>query len=632
MSIDGLPDILALVTNLALGSPTMTRSILGLMALLVVTRTCAADEPRGFAGEWKTTLGPVTLSQNGDDVTGSLVFFKIPLKGKVKDQELALEYDEGKIHVKATWTIEASGNAFKGSLQASNGNRNVWNGWRPAPEVDQGKPADFSGLWLTDLGLMELTQEGTKVKGRYALRGTSSLEGDIKGGHLEFRIKAFRTGPGWFDLDARGTTLSGAGGTDGMAAWYGWDGRKADEFVRHVPLTAGSIVDGSTKGLLTYSVRTPEGYKPGESKKWPAIVLLHGSNMNAKAYVNTLASAWPDIARDYLLIGINGETPSALDSKQPAFNYTYVNYVGRSKFNGFPGTNRESPALVREALDDLKSVYPIKHYFVGGHSQGGFLTYSILMNSPEAIAGAFPISAGLIFQCEPSAYSDAALQTAQRKVPLAVVHGKNDPLVPFANGSYAHGLFLDADWPALRLFADDHAAHMFGRLPVGPAIRWLEVMASDDPQVLLGFAEQRLKESGHRDAIAAIRHAKNLSLDPQSSTRLTQLNKDINILCTAKAASFLAAIQANKDNSWVDDFLEFRDTFEFADAASEAMTAFNALRAKHEPPAQKAINEARGLFQQGRRDEGFAKATEVIQKYYGSSSYRLAKKWVAEKK
>ena len=36
--------------------------------------------------------------------------------------------------------------------------------------------------------------------------------------------------------------------------------------------------------------------------------------------------------------------------------------------------------------------------------------------------------------------------------------------------------------------------------------------------------------------------------------------------------------------------------------------------------ASKRIGEARGLFQQGRRDEGRAKAREIVEKYYASSS------------
>ncbi len=593
---------------------------------------CGAEQPKGFAGEWKTTMGPVTLEQSGNNVTGRIVFYGLPLKGTIKDKTLSVGYDERGSHVDATLELEPSGNEFKGTFKAANGYRGVWNGWRPDPEASKAAAADFSGLWLTDMGLMELTRDGSKVKGRYAFRGTSSIEGEAKGRHLEFHVKAFLTGPGWFDLDETGTSIAGAGGTDRMPGWYGWKGRKAPEYVRHAPLAAGKIIDGSTSGLLTYSVRAPEGYKAGDGKKWPAVVVLHGSNMNAKAYVNTLAVAWPDIARDYLILGINGETPSNLASDEPVFNYTYVNYVGRSTFGGFPGTDRESPALVHEALEELKRVYPIKHYFVGGHSQGGFLTYSLLMNSPEAIAGAFPISSAVIFQCEPSAYADAALKTAQRAVPLAIVHGKNDPMVAFDGGSYAYGLFLDAGWPAVRLFDDATAGHMFARLPVGPAIRWLEVMNSEKPSALLDFAENRLKERGYRDAIAAVRRARGLTLDEKAKARLDKLVKAIDNAVAPKAKTYLAAIRAGKDNSWVDGFLAFRDEFEFADAAARAMAAFNELRARHDEPAAKLMGEARGMFQRNQRDDGYKKAKEVVDTYYASSSYRLAKKWLAERK
>lgn len=285
-------------------------------------------------------------------------------------------------------------------------------------------------------------------------------------------------------------------------------------------------------------------------------------------------------------------------------------------------------------MDDLKKAYPIKHYLVGGHSQGGFLTYSILMNSPEAIAGAFPISAGVIFQCEPSAYEDKALKEAQRTVPLAIVHGKNDGIVPFDSGSYASGLFLDASWPSpsVRLFTSDDAAHMFGRLPVGPAIRWLESLASDNPKVLLDFAEARLKESARRDAIAALRKLKELKLDVQAKARFDKLVKDIDSQAAPKGKMFLTAIKENKDNKWVDGFLAFRDEFEYAEAAEVAMAAFNALRAEHETPAKKAMNEARQSFQKQKRDEGYAKAGEVVDRYYASTHYRLAKKWLDERK
>jgi predicted esterase len=601
------------------------------VAWATATVTVAAAADGQFQGEWRTTIGIVKLTQNGDSVTGKYgPNGRFPLTGKVKGNVLSFDYQEGQAKGKGEFTLDATGNAFTGKFQIRGGRSGAWNGWRPDPQAKRDTAISLPGLWLTDLGLMELSQERAKVKGRLALRGNSTIDGDAAGRRLDFRFQTFRSGRGWFDFTADGKSFAGAGNTDGFAQWFGWKGRHAPEYVRHVPLAAGKILDGSTQSLLTYSVRAPEGYQAGATKKWPAVVILHGSNMNGRAYVATLAGAWPDIARDSILLGINGETPSSLGD-EPQFNYTYVNYVGRSTYKGFPGTDRESPVLVSEAMAELRGVYPISHYFVGGHSQGGFLTYSLLMNFPESIAGAFPISCAVIFQCEPEAYADPALRQAQRKVPLAIIHGKTDPLVGFAGGEYAAAVFGDAGWPAFRFFADDRGAHMFARLPVGPAIRWLEAHASDDPAGLLGFATKRLNEGGYRDAIAALRRARELKLDDKGQRRADQLARTIAAKAAPGAAKYLKLIRAAKDGSWIDGFLAYRDDFEFADDAREAMAAFAELRSRHQGPAKSAFNEARQLFQQGKRDEGFAKYQTIVDSYYASPLYRNVKRWVKER-
>jgi hypothetical protein len=197
--------------------------------------------------------------------------------------------------------------------------------------------------------------------------------------------------------------------------------------------------------------------------------------------------------------------------------------------------------------------------------------------------------------------------------------------------SYAYGLFLDAGWPAVRLFADNSAGHMFARLPVDKAIRWLEALASNDSKVLLDFAEHLLADQSYRDACAAIRAATKLPPDSQAKERLQSLIQAVNAQAAPLAEGLLGTIRADKDNSWIDGFLAFREKFECAPAAAEAIAASDALRAQHDPPAQKLIGEARGLFQQGRRDDGYAKLTEIVDKYYASSSYRLARKWLAKR-
>jgi hypothetical protein len=57
-----------------------------------------------------------------------------------------------------------------------------------------------------------------------------------------------------------------------------------------------------------------------------------------------------------------------------------------------------------------------------------------MMNFLELIAGAFSISAGVIFQCEPDAYNNETLRKLQRAILLAIVHGKNDSTVSFSTG------------------------------------------------------------------------------------------------------------------------------------------------------------------------------------------------------
>jgi predicted esterase len=599
--------------------------VLGLLLLAAGPSSARADEPT-LQGEWRTSLGVVTFKPDGDTLTATFANPQTPpVKGAVKGKTATLTYREGAKRGDASVTLDDSGRSFKGWYQYGEGQRTFprrpWNGWRPDPEATKGETGRFDGLWLTTQGLMELEQTGDKIKGQYARYGPVKLEGTITGRRLDFRYLWLRNGKGWFDLSQDGKTLEGAAVDDGTDFWYERRGRQASEFRRHAPLAAGKVVDGSTKNLLTYSVRAPEGYKEGDPKRWPTIVILHGSNMNGKAYVSSIATAWPDIARDYLILGINGEVPSDL-GEEPRFNFSYVNYMGRSTYKGFPATDRESPGLIGEALDELRTAYPVGRYFVGGHSQGGWLTYSLLMNFPEKIAGAFPISCGLLFQCEPDAYKDEALRAAQRLVPLAIVHGKNDPVQDFGMSRYAAGNFGEHGWPGLRLFTSDTAGHGFMLLPVGEAIRWLEAMASDDPEVLVAFAEKQAGTGRYRDAIAALRNLKGLEQTDAQKPRADRLRASIDAKARAKADEFRPRIKANADGSWVDDFLAFRDDFEFADGARPAMEAFEALRKQQEPAAQRAFQEANMLFRQGKQDEGYAKYKEIVDKDYASTRYR----------
>ncbi len=66
-------------------------------------------------------------------------------------------------------------------------------------------------------------------------------------------------------------------------------------------------IDASTRSLLTYAIRAPRDYKTDSTRKWSTVLILHGSNMNGRSYVSTIASIWPEFARDFLLLGLNGD-------------------------------------------------------------------------------------------------------------------------------------------------------------------------------------------------------------------------------------------------------------------------------------------------------------------------------------
>ena len=389
------------------------------------------------------------------------------------------------------------------------------------------------------------------------------------------------------------------------------------------PLQKGKLLDAASANGMIYHVRLPPNYNPATGG--PAILLFHGSNANSADYVYTVPQVWPKLAADYVLIGISGEWPAARQPGGPlTFNYTYVNFVGKSTYKGFPGTDRESPALVAETIAEIKEQLKLTKIFVGGHSQGGFLTFSCLMNYPDLFAGAFPIAGGLIMQAEPTAYDNRQLRAQQRQRPLVIIHGQADNVVSPDMSTSAYESFIDDAFPAVKLIMQRNAGHGFATLPIEPAIRWLESMASDQPAKLLDFAEKSFVEKDYRSASAALERAETLDTDKKQAARVKTLRDKVESLATT-AAKPLQAAMGQENDKWVADFMAFRKQFEFTTAAQPVMSEYLKLRQAHEPEAKKVWSQARQAFQSGARDQGYAKSQEIVDKYYASSVYRYAK-------
>jgi poly(3-hydroxybutyrate) depolymerase len=476
----------------------------------------------------------------------------------------------------------------------------------------KGRKEPFTGKWSTNFGPIVLTQKGKEVEGTYGYT-EQKISGTVAKRAFTYEFKG---GEGTLTLDDDNRFMRGKYTSDrgpgGFLGGYRIEPARAKA-------RPGKITTGQTKSWLNYHLRVPRGYK--KSKKYPAIAFLHGSNMTSKAYVNTLAARWPKLAKDYILVGFDGENLSSGSSPgRPAYNFSYVNFSGHEV--GEKGRYRQSPALVAEALDELRGQLPITKWFVGGHSQGGFLTYAVYMFYPDKVAGVFPMSCNLLVQCAPDYFKDAAIRAKQREVAIAVIHGENDPVVKFSGGEWCYRSMVDGGFPMVRFFKHLTAAHMFAHLPVEKAVRWLEALSSDDPVTLLSWADESLEGGRFRDACAAVHRIEHLGVPNDLRRNVKKLVDKITEKAKPEAARLAKAIKRNRNNQWVDAFLKFREEFAFAKAAAGTMKVYETLRNKHKKSADDLFYAARGLRDDAARE---AKYQEIVDKYYASKWYQTVK-------
>src|SRR5215212_9502875 len=127
-----------------------------LLTALLTMPAAASD----FGGEWRTSFGTASLKQAGDHVAGTYgEGATFTLEGNVAGDTLTFEYQEGPARGSGQWVLDKSTLSFHGSFQVQGGRAGEWEGWRPDPKAPEApRRADVSGLWLTDLGLMELAQ------------------------------------------------------------------------------------------------------------------------------------------------------------------------------------------------------------------------------------------------------------------------------------------------------------------------------------------------------------------------------------------------------------------------------------------------------------------------------------------
>jgi len=596
------------------------RNLIAISALALVSLAPPLAGP--WEGEWVTDQGLMSLAQKGDEITGRYGDGG-EIKGKAEGRKLSGTWSRGKGSGDFAFELGADGFSFKGTWKGG-GDSGSWRGWKKDPDSEKLKPGDFSGFWLSSWGSVTLEQKGKTVKGKYGAQGWGTLEGEVRGRRLAIKWKWNDfSGTAWIDLTRDGKRFFGMSEGEGAEKWLGL---RLTGFEPNVRPKAGDIVEGRAENGMLYFLRMPKSWKPGAPVD--VIVLLHGSNWTTKGMVFVTAKAHPPISDRFAILGIQGERwADWSDADDLRFNYSYVNWMGRSTYKGYPNTDRESPYLVSQVVDELKKKFDFGRVFVGGHSQGGFLTYLLHMHYPEKWAGTFPIAGNLVIQAEPDVFQNAELLKAQRSIPMAIVQGTRDEVIRFSTGRYCYDRFVSEGFPLLRLFAPE-VGHAFDHVPIRPIIEWLDVMSSPDVAALADYAKKRAAAGEWRDVAAALVRAKAL----KAEGALEDAKKLLNEAASELAAKHLESIRKNKDGSWVLDFLGWHHYFEFAPATREVVLAYEALQKEHNPIAEQLMDKARQAFQAGNRDEGWARYQEIVDKYYAAKKYQVVWRWLRDRK
>jgi predicted esterase len=345
------------------------------------------------------------------------------------------------------------------------------------------------------------------------------------------------------------------------------------------------------KGMV-YFLKVPKKYDPKVGA--PLLVFMHGSNMNGMQYLPMFgAKKWYDHA---ILCCPNGEQ-------------------GDDPFGSNNFTQQAAP-LVADVTEQVQKAFNITHTYIGGHSQGGFVTYSVIMHFPQLFDGALPMAGDCWMQNEPNLWEDNEEMLAkQMRIPIAIIHGKADPVVSFSQGEHAFGVFHTMGYPKLRLFAPERLGHQFGLSPVGEALTWLDAMNGIEPKAGLKAAGKwaKAREWGWVHA-AGLAYSAREDLGGSDQAKARKLITAAEAAAAKAAPEMQALLEEETDpRKWLPAFWEFRHQYGRTEAAKSLIDSYTARRQEQRQAGAAIWREAFGNNRQGNKDKCFELLEKLLQ-------------------
>ncbi|UII76566.1 dienelactone hydrolase family protein [Flagellimonas sp. HMM57] len=173
---------------------------------------------------------------------------------------------------------------------------------------------------------------------------------------------------------------------------------------------------------LPYRMLLPKDYDA--SKKYPLIVLLHGSGERGNDNESQLIHGSGLFQKEE----VRNAYPAIVVFPQCAANSSWskVDVKGEMPNREFVFYEDSEPTkdllLLEDLLEDLKKRYKLdeRRFYVGGLSMGGMGTFELVKRNPKMFAAAFPICGG----------ANPKISKKLTKLDWWVFHGDADEVVP----------------------------------------------------------------------------------------------------------------------------------------------------------------------------------------------------------
>ncbi len=207
---------------------------------------------------------------------------------------------------------------------------------------------------------------------------------------------------------------------------------------------AQQVAQADRQGLQRRSVVTPDGQRdylvfapPGGSAGRPVVIVLHGGTMNAEAAMTSeYGGIWNDRAgRNRFTVVYPNGSPSRTNPDRRNWNDCRAPSVrpgdGGFDINDPTYSAADDVAFIRMIISDLTTrdqVDAARIYAVGS-SNGGFMSFRLLREAGDLIAGIAPLITGS------PALDECRLPTIRR--PIIFTYGDSDTFIPMRGGCVA---------------------------------------------------------------------------------------------------------------------------------------------------------------------------------------------------